>query len=41
MKRIFFSVVFLPLTYFSQEVDSLKLNPLHVSDSATSVKKKF
>ena len=41
MKRIFFSVVFLPLTYFSQEVDSLKLNPLHVSDSATSVKKEI
>ena len=41
MKRIFFSVVFLPLTYFSQEVDSLKLNPLQVSDSATSVKKEI
>ena len=29
------------MTYFSQEVDSLKLNPLHVSDSATSVKKEI
>lgn len=41
MKRIFFSVFFLPLMYFSQEVDSLKLNPLQVSDSATSVKKEI
>lgn len=41
MKRIFFSVVFLPLIYFSQEVDSLKLNPPQVSDSATSVKKEI
>lgn len=41
MKRIFFSVFFLPLMYFSQEVDSLKPNPLQVSDSATSVKKEI